>query len=177
MAEQTSLQKVSEPEGDAAETTLTNQDEERSTSGGRKLGLIGKIFLLLVVLTFDGGAAYYIVDDYYSDVYKWLHQSNDAEVYYEIKSIIVNPAQTDGERYLLVSLGLKLSSKDDVASIKKQEPVIRDRAIALLSKQTVGELNNTAKRNALKKRLGIMINNTIGKQLVRNLFFTEYVMQ
>jgi flagellar FliL protein len=98
-------------------------------------------------------------------------------VMYEIKDITINPAESKGQRFLVMSVGLQVRSDKDVQDVVRREIVIRDAIIAILSKKTVDQLSDINIRNDLKQELGVAINQILDKPSVRNLFFTQYVMQ
>lgn len=138
----------------------------------------GNIFLITAILVGEFILAYTIVSMYYADIYQLVHgHPPDFGGYYQIEEIVVNPAETEGTRYLVVSVGLKVRNSRDLDQIESQEVVIRDAMINMLGRRTVSELADIDERNQIKQELGMMTNQILGKRAVRNLFFTQYVMQ
>jgi flagellar basal body-associated protein FliL len=152
---------------------------QEQESGSSLISKVGKIFLIIVALVLQGWLAYTVVGKNYKSIYKMVNGSakNDPGVFYEIKDIVVNPADTKGERYLLVSLGIELNEKQDLDIMKKHNPIIRDRIISTLAQESMNDLSSIQGRHKLKVDLLNTINDIVKKKMVRNLFFTEYVMQ
>ncbi len=138
----------------------------------------GNYFLIGAILLAEFILAYAIVSMNYPRIYEWVHGTPpDFGGYYEITELVVNPAGTEGTRYLLLSIGLEVRSARDLDRIEQREVVIRDAIITMVGRRTVSELANLDERNDLKLEMGIMINQILGRRAVQNLFFTQYVMQ
>ncbi len=157
---------------------LGQEPDDNENESGKFLSSNGKIFLVVIFLVAQAVLAYFFTSENYYNVSDWVNTDDDSRPsYYEISDVIVNPAETYGERYLLVSIGLELDSEESRAALDSNHAMIRDRINEVLSRQTVRDLNSVAGRDTLKTELGIMINDILGKNSVQNLFFTEYVMQ
>lgn len=94
-----------------------------------------------------------------------------------MQGLVVNPAGSAGERYLAVSLAFEAESSSVVQEIQRKNVVIRDAVLALLSEQTVDELADPDRRDALKRRLRARANTILGTGTVDRLYFTEFVLQ
>lgn len=160
------------------ERTDTEQKEQKNEKESSIISKIGKIFLLVIGIGFQVILAYYVVGHNYKSIHKFLQPDKKKPgVFYEIKDIVVNPANTKGERYLLVSLGIELNDEKSLEIMKNNNPVIRDRIISILSRYNVSQLSSLNGREELKKSLLSTLNHIRNGNMVRNLFFTEYVMQ
>lgn len=95
----------------------------------------------------------------------------------ELKDIIVNPAGTHGQRYLMVALGLESSSSDALAEVENKEIVVRDTVLKILSQYSVEQLGSLEHRDQTKQQLINAVNGVVGKQAVDRLYFTQYVLQ
>jgi flagellar basal body-associated protein FliL len=138
----------------------------------------GSTFLIIAILIAEAIAAYTIVALNYPAIYRMVYgHAPGLGVMYEIKDITINPAESKGQRFLVMSVGLQVRSDKDVQDVVRREIVIRDAIIAILSKKTVDQLADINIRNDLKQELGVAINQILDKPSVRNLFFTQYVMQ
>ena len=138
----------------------------------------GNIFLLTVLLAIEAVLAYWLVAANYDQLHEWVYGSPpDFAGYHEIDDIVVNPAETGGQRVLLVSIGLEVASERHLDELQEYEVAIRDALISMLSRRSVEELTDIQEREQIKQEMGITINEILGRRTVRNLFFTEYVMQ
>lgn len=138
----------------------------------------GNFFLITAILVAEFILAYTIVSMYYPQIHEWTYGNPpDFGGYYEIKELVVNPADTDGTRYLVFSIGLEVRNSKDIDALEQREVVIKDAILTMLARRNVQELASIDDRNEIKQEMGIMINQILGKRAVRNLFFTQYVMQ
>ena len=143
-----------------------------------KFRSIGKYFLIVLVVALQGLLAYKIVAKNYGSIYRYGHSFIPRKPgQFQMDKIIVNPADTDGERYLLVQMSLELANKDDEALVKKNNAKIRNDLIRYLSSQTIPQLQGVEGKEYLRAKLVKIINRDIGKRSVRNLYYTKYVMQ
>jgi flagellar basal body-associated protein FliL len=84
---------------------------------------------------------------------------------------------SDGERYLILSLVVEVNSGADKALLEQKRAKIIDKVNLILTKRNANELGDLDERENIKQEIGIMINETLDKKAVRNLFFTKYVLQ
>jgi len=138
----------------------------------------GKYFLLVLLFLPIAAGAYFLVDNYYEDMYALtLGRTSDSTVTYVIDEIIANPAGNNASRFLVVEIGLVLSSKQDAELVDQHLMQIQDRINEVLSTKTVNELIRPEGRNDLRVEIAEEINQAIGVRSVRNLYFIKYVIQ
>ncbi len=86
--------------------------EKKDRFKALKFQRLGKYFLLVLVLGVQAFVAYTIVGKNYESVYNYTNSFFPEERgQYELEQIIVNPDDTNGQRYLLVQLSLELRTK------------------------------------------------------------------
>ncbi len=138
----------------------------------------GKYFLILFLVLGQVFVAYSIVNKNYDAIYGYTQSLVPVERgKAELKEIIVNPADTNGQRYLLVQFSLELASIEDQAVIEEHRSKIRDNIIKYLSAKTVAEIQGTKDKEDLRVELIQVINDAIDSRSVRNLYYSKYVMQ
>lgn len=146
--------------------------------GSRSIGGFNSTFLIVAILLAEAISAYTVVALNYSAIHDWVYgYPPGLGVMFEISEITVNPAETNGQRFLLVSIGLQLRTQTDITRIERKEAIVKDAIISLLSKRTVQDLAQVDTRDDLKQEIGLTINQIVGEPAVRNLFFTQFVMQ
>lgn len=151
---------------------------EEVTKSGNIFSRYGKIFLILTILLVQGGVSYAVIDSYYKEIYKWMDSiSPEGQVYYTFENIIINPARSNGERYLILSIVVEVNSQADLAYLETNNAKVVDKINLILTKRSARELARLEEREEIKREMGIMINEAIDKKAVRNLFFTKYVLQ
>mgnify|MGYP005851008357 CR=1 FL=1 len=138
----------------------------------------GHVFLIAAILIAEAIVAYTVVALNYNQIYEMVYdRPANLGVFYEIEEITVNPSGTNGSGFLVVSVGIQVDDESSVRLIEQKQVIIRDAIISLLSRRTVEELSGIDAKNEVKREIGIIINNIIEKQAVKDLFFTKYVMQ
>ena len=167
---------MSEEQKLAVETAPDNKEGKKESSS--LLAGKGKIFLLIGIVLVQAVAAYAVVSGYYPDIKDFTSQfQTSGGVYYQIENIIINPAQSNGERYLILSLTVELDDGSALGTLERKNAEVQDRINTTVSNFNSRELSKLEYRDTVKKQLGIVINEVIGKKSVRNLFFTKYVLQ
>lgn len=98
-------------------------------------------------------------------------------VFGTLENITINPAGTNGRRYLLVSFGLEAPEAAVLEEVREKDIIIRDQVIRILSQKTVEELADVSQREAIKQEVLEALNQTLQKGKIRKLYFTQYVLQ
>jgi flagellar FliL protein len=96
---------------------------------------------------------------------------------YTIEDIIVNPADTDGKRLLLTSVGLDVPQQKMEEELKTREAMVKDVIISTLSSKTIPELNNTAYRDTLKTTISKKLMTIVPAVKINNVYFSKYIIQ
>ena len=95
----------------------------------------------------------------------------------ELSNIIVNPADSDGRRLLMLSLGMETSDAAILESLTQREMVVRDTIIKILGQRTVDQLANIEERTLIKDQLRDAVNGIISEGEINRMYFTQYVLQ
>ena len=97
-------------------------------------------------------------------------------VYLE-EDVIVNPANTQGKRLLLASIGFDLKSEDNKSAMKGKKIPIRDMIISTLASKTIEQLNSIAFRDSLKLEISTQVKQLIPDLKVNRVYFSKYIIQ
>lgn len=106
-------------------------------------------------------------------------KTDQVSIVYPLKSFIVNLMGKSrlGNRYLKVIMQLEISFEKDKAIINKLTPQLRDTILLLLSDQTFDDVKTMEGKLELKQELLSRINNILGGEIVKQIYFTEFVVQ
>lgn len=104
-------------------------------------------------------------------------EKDETGVLYEFGDVIVNPAGTEGTRFLKVTLYLELRKGDYQKILEKYKPKLQDVALQIFSSKTVEELEDVSRRGDLRKEIVDGMNMALGKRAILRVFFTEFVIQ
>lgn len=96
---------------------------------------------------------------------------------YMINDLIINPAGSQGGRYVAMSIGLGVDNPAALDELKNRDIQIRDAIIALLSQKTLGKFIAIEERVKLKQEILDLVNDKLNGDDVESIYFTEYVIQ
>jgi flagellar FliL protein len=95
----------------------------------------------------------------------------------ELQGLIVNPAGTEGLRYLMVHVGFESEETKALEELTAKEIAVRDAVIKILSAKTVPQLSDIGRRDSLKVEIRDTVNGMLRDGQIDRLYFTQYVLQ
>ncbi len=101
----------------------------------------------------------------------------DSNFVFIVKDIIVNPAGTNGLRFLLTTIGLEVTSPEVLADLEKKEVQVRDALITILSSKTLGEIDRVNERDSLRVEISHKISPFVKDGTLRNVYFSKFIIQ
>lgn len=108
-------------------------------------------------------------------------EEDDAPIEYgefmQIDGLVVNPAETGGSRYLMVSLGLEAADAAVLEEVGLKDVVVRDAIIGHLSGKTVETLSDISTREGMKEEIRALINGILAEGEIDRLYFTQFMLQ
>jgi len=152
--------------------------EERSGGGKKKLIL----FLLLFILLASAGAGAYFFLLAKKEEKKEEQAPKVAPpevgIMYKLEpAFIVNLGDPETTVYARISITLEVANQQVLQEIQKKEPIIRDAIIEIVSGKISDEIRTPEGREQLKLEILKRINTILTKGGVRNVYFTEFVIQ
>lgn len=99
-----------------------------------------------------------------------------------IEPFVVNLADSGSRRYLRLNLKLNLRKREESEPLlEARMPQVRDAVLMLLSSKTADQLLSTEGKTALREELIAQLNDVLKKKklqkVVKNLYFTEFLIQ
>lgn len=101
----------------------------------------------------------------------------DELVFFQIEPLIVNPAGSDGERYLKASVTLEMGDLAVQQEIDKRLPQIKNQINNILSSKTIAQIQTNEDRKNLQREILEKVNGMLIKGRVSNVYFEEFVYQ
>lgn len=98
-------------------------------------------------------------------------------VKHDMGTFLVNLSDPSGKRYLKVSIQLEVSSPSVSAEIADHNIEIRDMILMLLSGKEYGDIGNVAGKMMLKQDILSRLNKTLSNGQVKEVYFTEFLVQ
>ncbi len=109
---------------------------------------------------------------------------NDKNIHIKnLNNIIVNLADPSGDRYLKISLALvmngkaKPSSGGESSGDTLEDAAIKNAIITVLSTKTSDNLLTLSGKEELRKQLIKAINKALGEDVVKDIYFTDFIVQ
>lgn len=94
-----------------------------------------------------------------------------------LNNLVLNPADSRGTRFLLVSVGLQLADAVTSEAFEARETEVRDRVLLVLGTKTIDQLVDMRARDAFRAEIADSVNALLGKHSVRNVYFPQFVIQ
>ncbi len=96
---------------------------------------------------------------------------------FSLDSFIVNLSDQGGKRYLRITMGLELGDPKSAEELTKRLPQIRDSILMTLPSRKVDELQTMEGKNSIRSEIISNLNALLGKEIVKKIYFTEFVIQ
>lgn len=96
---------------------------------------------------------------------------------YPLDSFIINLKDAEGRRFLKLTMELELSEENLNAEITAILPKIKDTILTLLSDKTFKDIYTVEGKFKLRDEITARINRFLATGHIRNIYFTEFVIQ
>ena len=146
--------------------------------------------MVVAIVLGGGGAAYFFMSEHSGDVEntgqaqeKPEEASKSADTfYYDIsKPLIVDFPRSSSVHLIQISLSFLVEGEATLEALKKHDPMIRNNLLMLISAEDVDSLNSREGKDKLRKdilsEVGSVLEKMTGKNPVKEVFFTAFVMQ
>ena len=97
--------------------------------------------------------------------------------FFSLEPFIVNINDGERDRFLKLKADLELSSPALKTELERRMPQVKDVIISLLSSQSFVDIKSIEGKDVLREELMVRLNTLVRKGKVRNVFFTEFVVQ
>lgn len=98
-------------------------------------------------------------------------------VSHEVANLVLNPAGSNGTRFLMVTATFQLKDAAAEGLMKDHEAEVRDAVLALLGKKTVDDLTDISQREQIKTDVLNAVAPLLPKGSVLKVFFPQFVIQ
>ena len=96
---------------------------------------------------------------------------------YAMEPFVVNLADPKGKRYLKIKIELELESPEAVAIAEKVSPKLRDMVIMMLTSLTFEDVMTPEGKIRIRDELFERFNQIMRPERIKNIYFTEFVVQ
>lgn len=103
--------------------------------------------------------------------------SEEPGVIYQLENLVVNPASSQGTRFLVATLAVELDGPVTAAELERREAEARDAVLRVLGSKTVAELSDISTRESLKSELLDTLAGVVRVGEMRRLYLPQFVIQ
>ncbi len=96
---------------------------------------------------------------------------------FSLETFIVNLADAGRSRYLRVTMDLELAESNDAAKLHQRLSQVRDSILMILPSKQFDDIASMEGKIALRDEIIAKLNSLFAKNVVTNIFFTEFVVQ
>ncbi len=161
------------------------KEQEQQKGGKKKLVII--LVLVLLLLGGGGAAAYkFLVLDKKQEQKKEkkaekivdeIKNIEDIGVQFDVGTFIVNLQDRDADRYLKITIVLDVQDDKIKAELEKRLPQVKDAITTLLFTKTSNDLRTPEGIEELKEEILKRVNAILPIGGVKNVYFTDFVIQ
>jgi flagellar FliL protein len=94
-----------------------------------------------------------------------------------VKDLIVNPAGTNGTRFLLLTVGIEASTGEGLKELEGKEIQVRDVLNTVLTSKGLDELAGVERREELRGEIQTKLGTLIKAGAVTNVYFSKFIIQ
>ncbi len=156
------------------ETQEAQAEQPKKSKGGLKLLII----IIGASLLFGaGGFVSYMLVSGKGEVaeHKEEKKQEEMSVLVPLEPFVVNLSAPG--RYLKVTMQFELVDSSYESMVTQRMPILRDAVITLLSSKSTESVSGPEGKFQLKDEILFRANQAMGKEVFKNLYFTEFVMQ
>lgn len=95
----------------------------------------------------------------------------------ELENIIVNPAGSQGNRFLMTSVAFAVSDEKLQKSLDDSKVELRDRVTGVLEAMTMAQLTSPGARDTIKSRIAGVVGEMVGPKASVTVFLPQFVIQ
>lgn len=96
---------------------------------------------------------------------------------YRLDNLIVNPAGSQGSRFLLATVALEVSSEKTRDALSTREAELRDLVISTMERHTLQELTMPGARDSMRAELAAAVGRLAGPKSGLRVFLPQFVIQ
>jgi flagellar FliL protein len=105
------------------------------------------------------------------------HGGAPAAEHYSIENLVVNPAGTQGTRFLIVSMTILTDNAQTLSQLTAHDAEIRDTLLQVLASKTIQDLSDLTQRERVKEEMRAAAEAVVKPGKIRRIFLPQFVLQ
>ncbi len=165
-----------------AEEKEEKQEEESGEKKPEKKGKLKLIIVAVIAIALLGGGGFFAYSMFLGKKsetkavpIKGDTLNEEQPALFPLTPFVVNLA--DRGRFLKVTIKLEMTDIKYEELVKERTPHLRDTVITLLSSKTAESISTPEGKFQLKDELLMRANAAVGRDVFKNIYFTDFVMQ
>jgi len=94
-----------------------------------------------------------------------------------VNDLIVNPAGTNGTRFLLTTIGVEVSTPEAKAELEKKELQVRDILNSILTSKGLDSLVDIRRRESLRREIFESVRKLLTTGKTEQVYFSKFIVQ
>jgi flagellar FliL protein len=108
---------------------------------------------------------------------KGAEKGGEAARLYRIDNVIVNPAGSDGTRFLMASVAYQIADEASEKLLQAHEIQLRDDVVGALESMSMPRLTQPHARDSIKVQLLIIVHRILGPDAQVDVYMPQFVIQ
>lgn len=134
--------------------------------------------LIAVFVLLSGAASYVLVQHWFDDIYKAYKFSRPESTHMvEFNRLTINVGRHPNQRIIMISITLEVASRTDANTLEERSSQFLDMINSLTASKEISVLTTNNGREELRNELLFMINERLQYSSLKNVYFSEYVIQ
>lgn len=156
----------------------TDSKEEKKGSPLMKI-----VILVAILAVLGGGGAFAYLKFFSKPPAEAAEQSHapaskqEKLVIFDWEPILVNLADPGGKRYLKLVMKMELNNEAVLEEVKNRGFQLKDSMIMLISSKEFDDIATASGKQALKQEMITQLNKFVKQGQVKDLYFTEFIVQ
>ncbi|HEX9916989.1 MAG TPA: flagellar basal body-associated FliL family protein [candidate division Zixibacteria bacterium] len=102
---------------------------------------------------------------------------NEVKEVFLVSDMIINPAETNGTRFLNTTIGLGVGDPLTKTVLEERAPQVRDALISILTTKTIPKLVHPDGKKILRTEIMEKVNKIIAPNRILEVYFVDFVLQ
>ena len=96
---------------------------------------------------------------------------------YIVKDVILNPAGTNGTRFLLTTVGFEVTTAEAKRELEAKDVQVRDALNTVLTAKSLSALSMPENRDSLRKEISYTVGKMLRSGNLTNVYFSKFIIQ
>ncbi len=149
--------------------------QEKKKSSVLKYVIIG-LFLMIVIPVSGFFVATKLIFNS-TEEKKVAADTNQMGIIFPLDVIVVNIADSQATRYLRAGISFEIPNETVAQELTLRKPQITDLLIMILSSKEMEDLIDFSGKNQIRKEIMEKVNSKLSGEKLKNVYFTEFVIQ